>query len=101
MTLEIAVLDLDYRLMRSVQLGVDAHWDIIGAARKLSLPLWERFYFGEAEIFIVELPVFLEEIEALSASSSLSAEAQDHLKRLAELTRFAMEQTRTLVAIPD
>ncbi len=103
MSLDVTVLDDQDRVIRSMRLGVDEHWEMVELATEGSLLLLGRLrdYYADAAISVEELPGLLEEVEGPVRRDDLSPRMRSLLTELADVIRFAMAERRSLEVLAD
>lgn len=103
MSLDVTVLDDHEGVIRSMGLGVDEHWEIVRLAAEESYRLLGRLrdYYADTEISVEELPAFLEEVEALVRRGDLSPRMRSLMTELADMSRFAIAERRSLSVLAD
>lgn len=103
MSLDIAVLDDEEHVVRSVPIGVDEHAAFMEIVNRKGPTVLGRLsdYYEEAEIFPPEFDDLHTELSVATSECSRSSALHRTLLEFRELLSFAEEQSRSLVALPD
>jgi len=101
MSLDIAILAPDGAVLKEVNIGMEAHKDLIRAATRLALPLIGRLhdYYNDDVVYAVsELDAFEAEIRTIRQEPDLDSEI---LGALLLLVEDARKLSATLVTLAD
>ena len=104
MSLDIAVLNDDDGIDRSVPIGVEEHQRLMNLCRESAgIELLLRFgdYYEEGEIFSQELLRLGEELRDAETKAKGDSELTRIIRGLIGLVNLAREKKRSIVAIPD
>ena len=103
MSLDFAVLDSDGHIDRSVSIGPSAHHEIVSIASDNAFEFILQFqdFYEDATVSIESLPSLTKQVAALQRIEGISEESKDFLTNLANLIRYAVEQSRPVEALAD
>jgi len=102
LSLDFAVLDADDRPIRSVELGVDLHHELLQAASAQGLRGFDRFadFYEDATVSVGELLAFQAQLGAI-ADREISPDLRQFVRELKDLVAFARAAGRELVTLAD
>lgn len=103
MSLDIAVLGDDQRVLRSVPIGVDDHAVLMSVVVESKLRILGRLsdYYEDAEIFPAEFDDLGSELSAAVSQCDPGSTLHSILLEIERLVSFARAQSRSIVALAD
>jgi hypothetical protein len=104
MSLDIAVMNDDGGIDRSVSIGVEEHHRLMKLCRhSVGVELLLRLgdYYEQGEIFHQELFQLQEELRAAEIKAQDDPELVRIIRELIEVANFGRDRRRSLVALPD
>ncbi|MCZ8545420.1 hypothetical protein OOJ09_14605 [Mesorhizobium qingshengii] len=101
--MDFAVLDAKGHVDRSVPIGPSAHHEIISIASDNTFEFILQFkdFYEDATVPIESLPSLTRQVAELQRNEGISEESRSFLTNLADLIRYAVEQSRPIEALAD
>ncbi|UVK53053.1 hypothetical protein DBIPINDM_006506 [Mesorhizobium sp. AR02] len=101
--MDFAVLGANGHVDRCVSIGPSAHHEIISIASDNAFEFILQFqdFYEDATVSIESLPSLTKQVAELQRIEGISEESKSFLTNLADLIRYAVEQSRPIEALAD
>ncbi|MGX5828685.1 hypothetical protein [Mesorhizobium sp. 43Arga] len=101
--MDFAVLDAKGYVDRCVSMGPSTHHEIISIASDNAFEFILQFkdFYEDATVPIESLPSLTKQVAQLQRNEEISEESKSFLTSLADLIRYAVEESRPIEALAD